>query len=66
MESDDIKEGFLCPMCLKDLRSASLLRKHFEDSHSDDKDTLRHIRGMFEKNDFFWLYFGVRTCETHG
>jgi len=49
MESDDIKEGFLCPMCLKDLRSASLLQKHFEDSHSDDKDTLRHIRGMFGK-----------------
>ena len=49
MESDDIKEGFLCPMCMKDLRSASLLQKHFEDSHSDDKDTLRHIRGMFGK-----------------
>ena len=49
MESDDIKEGFLCPMCLKDLRNASLLQKHFEDSHSDDKDTLRHIRGMFGK-----------------
>ena len=49
MEGDDIKEGFLCPMCLKDLRSASLLQKHFEESHSDDKDTLRQIRGMFGK-----------------
>ena len=47
MENDYIKEGFLCPMCLKDLRSASPLQKHFEESHSDDKDTLRQIRGMF-------------------
>ena len=30
-------------------RSASLLQKHFEESHSDDKDTLRQIRGMFGK-----------------
>lgn len=49
MEGGDIREGFLCPMCLKDLRSASLLQKHFEESHSDDKDTLRQIRGMFGK-----------------
>ena len=49
MEGEDIKEGFFCPMSLKDLRSASLLQKHFEKSHSDDKDTLRQIRGMFGK-----------------
>ena len=49
MDADEIKEGFLCPMCLKDLRSASILQKHFEESHSDDKDTLRQIRGMFGK-----------------
>jgi len=49
MDADEIKEGFICPMCLKDLRSASILQKHFEESHSDDKDTLRQIRGMFGK-----------------
>ena len=51
MDADEIKEGFLCPMCLKDLRSASILQKHFEESHSDDKDTLRQIRGMFGKDE---------------
>ena len=25
------------------------MQKHFEESHSDDKDTLRQIRGMFGK-----------------
>jgi len=49
MESEDIKEGFICPMCMKDLRNASVLQKHFEEIHSDDKDTLRQIRGMFGK-----------------
>lgn len=49
MESDDIKEGFICPMCMKDLRNASVLQKHFEEIHSGDKDTLRQIRGMFGK-----------------
>ena len=48
MESDDIKEGFICPMCMKDLRNASVLQKHFEEVHSDDK-ALRQIRGMFGK-----------------
>lgn len=49
MENDDIKEGFICPMCMKDLGNASVLQKHFEEVHSDDKDTLRQIRGMFGK-----------------
>ena len=49
MDSDDIKEGFICPMCMKDLGNASVLQKHFEEVHSDDKDTLRQIRRMFGK-----------------
>ena len=49
MESDDIKEGFICPICMKDLGNALVLQKHFEEVHSDDKDTLRQIRGMFGK-----------------
>ena len=49
MESDDIKEGFICPMCMKDLGNASVLQKHFEEVHSDDKHALRQIRGMFGK-----------------
>lgn len=48
MESDDIKEGFICPMCMKDLGNASVLQKHFEEVHSEDK-ALRQIRGMFGK-----------------
>ena len=49
MENDDIKEGFICPMCMKDLGNASVLQRHFEESHSEDKDTLRRMRGMFGK-----------------
>ena len=49
MEDDEIKEGFICPMCMKDLGNALVLQKHFEESHSEDKDTLRRMRGMFGK-----------------
>lgn len=49
MENDDIKEGFICPICMKDLGNASVLQRHFEESHSDDKDTLRRMREAFGK-----------------
>ncbi|KAJ7370738.1 Rabenosyn-5 [Desmophyllum pertusum] len=49
MEDDEIKEGFICPMCMKDLGNALVLQKHFEESHSEDKDTLHRMRGMFGK-----------------
>jgi len=49
MEDDEIKEGFICPMCMKSFNLPTDLTKHFEDFHSEDKDALRQIRGMFDK-----------------
>lgn len=46
---DDIKEGFICPMCMKDLGAAVNLQKHFEEYHSEDRAGLRQIRGMLGK-----------------
>lgn len=48
-EQDLIREGFICPICMKDLGSALQLQKHFEEVHSDEKDALQHLRGMFGK-----------------
>ena len=48
MESD-VKEGFLCPMCMQDLGTASDLHNHFEEYHSGDKAGLRQIKGMLGK-----------------
>lgn len=48
-QEDLIREGFICPICMKDLGAAVQLQKHFEDFHSDDKDALQQIRGMFGK-----------------
>lgn len=36
-------------MCMKDLGAAVQLQNHFEEAHSDDKDALQQIRGMFGK-----------------
>jgi rabenosyn-5 len=49
MEDENIKEGFICPVCMKEFNIPAQLQKHFEDFHSEDHDALRQIRGMFEK-----------------
>lgn len=38
-----MKEGFLCPLCLKDLQSFYQLQGHYEEEHSGDD---RHVRGQ--------------------
>ncbi|XP_029291649.1 rabenosyn-5 [Cottoperca gobio] len=44
-EVGDVKEGFLCPLCLKDLQSFYQLQDHYEEEHSGDD---RHVRGQLK------------------
>ncbi|XP_034446529.1 rabenosyn-5 [Hippoglossus hippoglossus] len=41
----EVKEGFLCPLCLKDLQSFYQLQDHYEEEHSGDE---RHVRGQLK------------------
>lgn len=44
----EIREGFLCPICMKDLGSVADLTDHFEEEHAEeDKAVLKQFRGMF-------------------
>ena len=44
--SAEIREGFLCPMCMKDLGTVTQLQSHFEEAHSsEDKAVFNHLRG---------------------
>ncbi|XP_064473631.1 rabenosyn-5-like isoform X1 [Ornithodoros turicata] len=46
---DDIKfkEGFLCPICVKDLRTIAELTAHFDTAHSaEDTDVLQSLKGF--------------------
>ncbi|XP_067883139.1 rabenosyn-5-like, partial [Heterodontus francisci] len=47
--SGPIREGFLCPLCLKDLQSVQQLQSHYEDAHSseDDGDMVGQIKTLF-------------------
>lgn len=46
----EVREGFLCPMCMKDLGTVTQLQSHFEEAHSaEDKDVLQSLRGLFGK-----------------
>ncbi|CAN9515415.1 unnamed protein product [Ophioblennius macclurei] len=38
----EVKEGFFCPMCLKDLQSYYQLQNHYEEEHSGD------VKGQFK------------------
>ncbi|XP_033647984.1 rabenosyn-5-like isoform X1 [Asterias rubens] len=45
-----IREGFLCPICFKDLNSVYQLQTHFEENHShEDKAVLQQLKGFFGK-----------------
>lgn len=43
--SGEVKEGFLCPLCLKDLQSFYQLQEHYEEEHSGDE---RPVRGQLK------------------
>ncbi|XP_067684205.1 rabenosyn-5-like [Haliotis asinina] len=46
----DIKEGFLCPMCMKDFGTVTQLQDHFEQAHSsEDKAVFQQLKGFFDK-----------------
>lgn len=46
----EIREGFLCPICMKDLGTVGQLQVHFENSHStEDKAVFHSIKDLFGK-----------------
>ena len=48
LKQDDVKEGFLCPICVQDLGSFQKLQVHFENVHStEDKDNFKQLKGFF-------------------
>jgi rabenosyn-5 len=46
---DEILEGFLCPICKADLKSASQLTSHFESLHQEEQDVLKSLKDIFGK-----------------
>ena len=72
-QGGEIREGFLCPMCMKDLGTVSQLQSHFEEAHStEDKATLNQLRGTVYPctsfSHFIMLYPWngslKKTCKT--
>lgn len=44
-----MKEGFLCPLCMKDLGDLIQLQLHFEEKHSKDGDFVQNLKDLFGK-----------------
>lgn len=46
----EVREGFLCPLCLKDLQSFYQLQAHYEEEHSgEDRDVKGQIKSLVQK-----------------
>ncbi|XP_061474442.1 rabenosyn-5 [Rhineura floridana] len=46
----EVREGFLCPLCLKDLQSFYQLQSHYEEEHSsEDKDVKGQLKNLLQK-----------------
>ena len=51
----EIREGFLCPICMKDLGSVADLQDHFEEEHAgEDKAVLKQFKGNFNNVLCYW------------
>ncbi|XP_043934559.1 rabenosyn-5 [Protopterus annectens] len=49
-DQGEMREGFLCPLCLKDLQSFYQLQSHYEEEHSgDDRDVKGHLKSLVQK-----------------
>ncbi|GJQ76321.1 putative metal ion binding protein [Trypoxylus dichotomus] len=45
----EIREGFICSICHKNLQSAKQLITHFEDLHSEEQDVLKSFKELIGK-----------------
>ncbi|POI35712.1 hypothetical protein CIB84_000538 [Bambusicola thoracicus] len=49
-DAAEMREGFLCPLCLKDLQAFQQLRAHYEEEHSgEDRDVRGQLRSLVQK-----------------
>ncbi|KAL7986150.1 hypothetical protein Chor_011316 [Crotalus horridus] len=46
----EVREGFLCPLCLKDLQSFQQLQSHYEEHSSEDRDVKGQLKTKKAKN----------------
>lgn len=51
MAGVEIREGFLCPICVQDLGSVIQLQDHFELVHAgEDRAVLNQLKGYYVAN----------------
>uniref|UniRef100_A0A8D0HQ02 Rabenosyn, RAB effector n=1 Tax=Sphenodon punctatus TaxID=8508 RepID=A0A8D0HQ02_SPHPU len=49
-DSGEVREGFLCPLCVKDLQLFNQLQSHYEEEHSsEDRDVKGHLKNLVQK-----------------
>lgn len=51
--SDNMREGFICPICLTDQKTMTKLHSHFHEVHSDDAQITKIFKGTSRE---FWTF----------
>ena len=56
-ENGEIREGFLCPICMQDLGTVYQLQQHFEEAHNSEEDhhVLQSFKGSFLSYFSTWI-----------
>lgn len=55
----EVREGFLCPLCLKDLQAFRQLQAHYEEQHpGEDRDVRAQLRSKGGRGNAFGLAVG--------
>ncbi|CAD5219274.1 unnamed protein product [Bursaphelenchus okinawaensis] len=49
METNQIRQGFICPFCFGDFNDSQNLQKHVDDRHSESGDPLVYVKNVFGK-----------------
>lgn len=50
----EIREGFLCPICMEDLGTVYQLQQHFEETHNSEEDS--HVLQSFKGSLFLHFH----------
>lgn len=63
-DAGEMREGFLCPLCLKDLQSFHQLQAHYEEEHSgEDGDVRAQLKSKRRDGGFMRSRLCVK-CRT--
>uniref|UniRef100_A0A8C6Z4W4 C2H2-type domain-containing protein n=1 Tax=Nothoprocta perdicaria TaxID=30464 RepID=A0A8C6Z4W4_NOTPE len=69
-DAAEVREGFLCPLCLQDLQSLRQLQAHYEEQHQGEERAVPLIISVslcwtLSRSSTSLLYWGAQNCTQY-